>query len=87
MSGADSVTPSDWHPGGSNAIEAFRYVTADEVLQIAYQRGRVVYDFPCPPAMYDKFLQAGSRGRFVQNVMRPYARQQGWSRAAYPWPW
>lgn len=83
----EPMLPTDWQPGESNAIAAFRYLAADELLEIAYHRGRAVYDFPCPPAMCGQFLQAASRGRFVQNVLRPYARQQGWSRPAYPWPW
>lgn len=87
MGTVETVLPSDWQPGESNAIAAFRYVAADELLQIAYHRGRVVDDFPCPPAMYGQFVRAASRGRFVQNVMRPHARQQGWFQPAYRWPW
>lgn len=87
MSAGGNSIPGDWQPGQSDAIAAFRYVVADEVLQIAYHRGRVVCDFPCTSRMYDRCLHAASRGRFVQNVMRPYARRQGWSRPAYPWPW
>jgi hypothetical protein len=82
-----AMIPSDWQHGGSSAIAAFRYLSGEGVLQVAYTKGRLVYDFPCPPEMYERFLSAGSRGRFVQNVMRPYARQRGWSRAGYPWPW
>jgi hypothetical protein len=81
------VIPADWQPGNSSAIAAFRYLSDDGVLQIAYVQARLVYDFPCPPDMYQQFLTAPSRGRFVQWVMRPYARRQGWSRLPYPWPW
>lgn len=79
--------PPDWQPGYSSAIEAYRYLAADGVLQIAFIEGRKVYDYPCPPDLFQRFVNAGSRGQFVNAVLRPYARQQGWSRAPYPWPW
>jgi hypothetical protein len=59
----------------------------EAVLQIAYVKGRHVYDFPCTEAMYRAFLAAPSKGRYVQYTLRPYARARGWSRAPYPWPW
>jgi hypothetical protein len=82
------MLPSGWNLcPGSRAIEAYRYLPDQEILQIAYVSGRKVYDFPCPPGHYDAFLHAGSAGRYVQNVLRPYAAARGWSRQPYPWPW
>lgn len=81
------MLPSGWFPGNSRAIEAFRYVADDGVLQIAFVDGRKVYDFPCTAELYDRFVGAPSRGRFVNEVLRPYARQRGWSRQPYAWPW
>lgn len=81
------MLPSGWHPCDSTAIEAYCYVVGDGVLQIAYVAGRKVYDFPCPPALYEQFIGAVSKGRFVERTLRPYAGQRGWSRAPYAWPW
>lgn len=82
------MLPTDWnHCPGSEAIEAYRYLPAEEVLQIAYVSGRKVYDFPCPPSYFEAFLRAGSAGSYVQNVLRPYAAARGWSRPSYSWPW
>jgi hypothetical protein len=80
------MLPSGWGPCDSTAIEAFRYLADDSVLQIAYVAGRKVYDFPCPAALYEQFVTAASKGRFVERMLRPYARQRGWSRAPYAWP-
>jgi len=81
------VLPAGWQPCASRAIRAFQYIPEHEVLQIAYVKGRHVYDFPCPNEMYEAFLAASSKGRYVQRVLRPYARARGWSRSPYPWPW
>ena len=81
------MIPADWQPGESRAIAAYRYLPSEETLQIAYTQGRLVYDFPCPQEMFERFLTTESRGRFVQFVLRPYARSLSWSQPAYPWPW
>lgn len=82
------MLPSGWNLcPGSEAIEAYRYLAGEETLQIAYVSGRKVYDFPCPAFHFEGFLRAGSKGGYVQNVLRPYAHQRGWSRAPYAWPW
>ncbi len=81
------MLPSGWQPGNSSAIEAFRYVADQKVLQIAYIEGRKVYDFPCPPSWYQRFLHAPSRGRFVEWELKPYARGRGWAGLSYPTPW
>jgi hypothetical protein len=81
------VIPGDWQQCASEAIAAFRYIPEDQVLQIAYVQGRKVYDFPCQADLFEQFLAAHSKGRFVQHVLRPHARSLSWSRAPYPWPW
>jgi KTSC domain len=81
------MLPNGWTPGQSSAIEAYRYDPDAEVLQVAYTQGRRVYDFPCPSDMFAEFERVSSRGTYVQQILRPYARQRGWSRAPYPWPW
>jgi hypothetical protein len=83
-----SMLPAGWNTcSDSEAIEAYRYLRDEEILQIAYVSGRKVYDFPCPPDYFKAFLRAGSAGRFVQRTLKPYAAARGWSRPAYAWPW
>jgi hypothetical protein len=82
------VLPSGWNfCPSSTAIEAYRYLSEEQILQIAYVSGRKVYDYPCPESMFTEFLRAGSQGRYVERVLKPYARQRGWSRRPYAWPW
>jgi hypothetical protein len=81
------MLPAGWQPCSSTAIHAFCYLPAESVLQIAYVSGRQAYDFPCSPEMFAQFQAAASKGSFVERVMRPYARERGWSRPSYAWPW
>jgi hypothetical protein len=81
------VIPAGWQRCNSTAIEAFRYLPREQVLQIAYVKGRYVYDFPCPPDLYKAFLVAPSKGRYVQYTLKPYASRRGWTRTPYRWPW
>jgi len=75
-----SDLPGDWQRSSSTAIEGYRHLPEAGVLQIVYRQGRQAYDFPCTRAMYEAFVAAGSKGRYVERVLRPYARARGWSR-------
>jgi hypothetical protein len=74
-----------WTPCNSRAIEAYRYLAEDAVIQLVFRRGRQVYDYPCDEAMYRAFLVASSKGEFHANVLRPHAQRLGWSRPPRPW--
>ena len=74
---------SDWTAVRSRAVEAYRYLPDEGVLQVLYRQGRKVYDFPCDQGLFERFQAAPSAGRFVQYVLRPHARRLGWSRPAY----
>jgi hypothetical protein len=81
------VLPNGWQRCDSTAVEAFRFRAADGVLQLVFVTGQMVYDYPCTPALYDDFLRASSKGRFVNEVLKPYAQVRGWSPAPYRWTW
>lgn len=70
--------PSDgWQRCDSTAVEAFRFLPGRDVLQLVFVEGRMAYDYPCTGALYEQFLRAGSKGRFVNEVLGPYAQRQG----------
>lgn len=79
------MLPNGWQTCTSTAIEAFRFVADRGVLQLVFVEGRMVYDYPCTELMYEQFLRAPSTGRFVNQVLKPYARQRGWSARPYRW--
>lgn len=76
----------EWTRCDSRAIEAYRYIAQDRVLQIVFRQGRRVYDYPCDQAMCAAFAAATSKGRFVERVLKPHAQALGWSRPSWRWP-
>jgi hypothetical protein len=53
------------------------------ILEIVY-RGRsrssnIAYAYPCDESLYQAFLSAWSKGRFVEKTLKPHARRLGWS--------
>jgi hypothetical protein len=79
------VLPDGWHPCNSTAVEAYRYLTDRDVLQLVFVEGRMAYDYPCSEELYGRFLRAPSKGRFVNEVLRPYAQRCGWSPRPVRW--
>ncbi|HEX7299718.1 MAG TPA: KTSC domain-containing protein [Solirubrobacteraceae bacterium] len=79
------MLPNDWQPCGSSAIEAYRYLRDDGVLQLVFVDGRMVYDYPCDDDMFERFIAASSMGRFVNQVLKPHAQRLGWSKQPYRW--
>ncbi len=79
------VLPNGWQSCGSTAVEAFRYLADRGVLQLVFVDGRMVYDYPCTDSLYNQFERAASKGRFVNEVLKPYAQQRGWSATPYRW--
>ena len=77
------MLPEGWTPTRSRAIEAYRYLPDQGVLQILYRTGRKVYDFPCDAAIYQAFVATSSKGRFVERVLKRHAQALGWSRKPY----
>ena len=75
----------EWTLCDSSAVEAYRYLPQDAVLQIVFRQGRHAYDYPCDPAMFAGFVNAASKGRFVDQVLKPHAERLGWSRPSWIW--
>jgi hypothetical protein len=79
------VLRGGWQPCDSTAVEAFRFLPEREVLQLVFVEGRMAYDYPCTAELYERFMGAPSKGRFVNDVLRPYAQARGWSPRPVRW--
>ncbi|WP_272472843.1 KTSC domain-containing protein [Baekduia alba] len=71
------MLPNGWQTCDSTAVEAFRFDRERSILHLLFVEGRVVYDYPCTPALFENFLRAPSKGRFVNETLRPYAQLRG----------
>lgn len=45
----------------------------------------MTYDYPCTDSMFSAFTSRPSKGRYVNEAVKPYAQQRGWSREPYRW--
>lgn len=79
------MLPNGWQACNSTAVEAFRFVAARDILQVVFVESRMMYDYPCTDLMYARFAGASSKGRFVNEVLKPYAELRGWS--SHPRSW
>lgn len=79
------MLPNGWQRCSSTAIEAFRFLGDRGILQLLFVEGRMVYDYPCSESLYNRFVRSPSKGRFVNEVLKPYAQQRGWSRPPVRW--
>ena len=77
--------PPGWQSCSSTAIDAYRFLPGRGVLQIVFEDGRLVYDYPCDDALFAEFEAAPSKGRFVNRVLKPQAEQRGWSPRPHAW--
>ena len=68
-----------WVPCSSSAISAYRFDAAREVLELVFVEGRMIYDYPCDELLFDEFLRAPSKGRFVNGVLKRHAESRGWT--------
>lgn len=66
----------DWQPCASSAISAYRH--HDGVLDIVFTDAGTYYSFPCSDLLFEEFLVAPSKGRFVNGVLKPHAERLGW---------
>jgi hypothetical protein len=78
------LLPNGWHPCDSTAVEAYRFLEDRGILQLVFVEGRLAYDYPCTPPLYENFLRAPSKGRFVNETLRPFAEFKGWSGRGRP---
>jgi hypothetical protein len=79
------VLPNGWQRCSSTAVEAYRYVADRAVLQIVFVDGRQVYDYPCSGETYGRFIRASSKGRFVNEVLKPQVQASGVEVRSYDW--
>jgi hypothetical protein len=70
----------------SSAVEAYTYDPSSQLLRLLFRDGSTIYDYPCPPPLYENFLRAESKGRFVNEILKPYAELRGWSPRLQRWP-
>jgi hypothetical protein len=68
------VLPDGWQPCDSTAVEAFRFLPGRGLLQLVFVDGQTAYDYPCTRELYERFLRAPSKGRFVNEVLGPATR-------------
>ena len=80
------MLPDGWRHCDSTAIEAFRFLPDRGVLQLRFADGRTVYDYPCDERLFRRFLAASSKGRFVNDVLRPHADRHNTTPTPARWP-
>jgi hypothetical protein len=68
----------NWRRCESTAIEAFRFDPQRGVIELLFSDGELVYDYPCSAMLYQEFLLAPSKGRFVSGVLKPQAERYNW---------
>jgi hypothetical protein len=65
----------EWQRCSSTAISAFRH--RNGILELVFAEGQMVYDYPCSDMLFEEFLVAPSKGRFVNGVIKPHSDDQG----------
>jgi hypothetical protein len=71
-----------WKVCSSAAIERYRW--REGVLELVFIEGQMVYDYPCSEMLFQEFLLAPSKGRFVNGVLKPHADSLGWTSSPRP---
>jgi hypothetical protein len=66
--------PIRTRPVQSSSIAAAGYDRAQEILRIRYVGGPAYDYLAVPPNVFDDFLAAESKGRFVNCRIKPYYR-------------
>ncbi len=74
----------NWRRCGSAAVEAYRFDPDRGVIELLFTDGQLVYDFPCSSMLYQEFLLAPSKGRFVNGVLKPHAERHNWKPTPRP---
>ena len=72
----------DWQLCTSAAID--RYRLRSGALEIVFADSDEYYAFPCSEMLYEEFVVAPSKGRFVNGVLKPHAEAQGWTPTPKP---
>ena len=56
----------------SSALRTGGYDKASQTLELEYTNGGIYQYFPVPPEVYDEFLKAESKGKFINLHIKPY---------------
>jgi KTSC domain-containing protein len=73
----------DWQLSSSAAIDRYRYRAG--ALEIVFAGDDdCYYEFPCSEMLYEEFLVAPSKGRFVNGVLKPHVEAFGWTPTPKP---
>lgn len=65
---------SGTYPVDSSAIELAEWDHTAQVLWIKWIGNNKMYEFKCSDQVVEDFLNAPSKGKFVNNVLRKYYR-------------
>jgi SAM-dependent methyltransferase len=65
----DCRVEAAWRTVDSTAVEAYRW--QDGVLELRYVDNPQTYEYPCDEALLARFEAADSKGRFVNQVLKP----------------
>jgi KTSC domain len=65
------MAPSQWIEIDSSAIERYRFASAGDEISVVFRGNPKIYHYPCTPALRQAFLDAPSKGAFVQKVLKP----------------
>jgi hypothetical protein len=71
------VPRGDWQRCSSSAVSAYRY--RDGVLELVFADADHSYDYPCSEFLFEEFLVAPSKGRFVNGILKRHAQDLGWT--------
>lgn len=74
----------NWRRCNSAAVEAYRFDPSRGVIELLYTDDQMVYDYPCSAMLYQEFLVAPSKGRFVNGVLKPHAMRHKWTPTPRP---
>ena len=72
----------DWQLSSSAAIDRYRYRAG--ALEIVFADSDEYYAFPCSEMLFEEFVLAPSKGRFVNGVLKPQAERREWTPTPRP---
>ena len=59
-------------------LRGLRVPLRRRVLELVFSDADHVYDYPCSEMLFEEFLVAPSKGRFVNGILKRHAEDLGW---------